>query len=108
MLTRQIENQAYEQYLLNQTNFKQTLPDASTASLTVKDEYTFDFLDLADDYTESQLETELVHNIRNFLLEMGPQFTFIGNQYRLAVDDHEYFIDLLLYHRQRNALSPLS
>ena len=43
-------------------------------------------------------------NIRNFLLEMGHQFTFVGNQFRLQVDDKEYFVDLLLYHRQLQSL----
>jgi hypothetical protein len=41
-----------------------------------------------------------VNNVRSFLLEMGPQFTFIGNRFKLSIDDKEYFIDLLLYHRE--------
>jgi predicted nuclease of restriction endonuclease-like (RecB) superfamily len=70
----------------------------------VKDEYTFDFIDLADEHTERQLESALVNNIRSFLLEMGSRFTFLGNQYKLQVDDREYFIDLLLYHRELQCL----
>jgi predicted nuclease of restriction endonuclease-like (RecB) superfamily len=45
-----------------------------------------------------------VNNVRSFLLEMGPQFTFIGNQFKLSIDDKEYFIDLLLYHRELRCL----
>lgn len=106
VLIHHVEGKTYEKYLLNQTNFEQTLPDAikNQAQLAVKDEYTFDFLSLADEHSESQLESELVNNIRRFLLEMGHQFTFVGNQFRLQVDDKEYFIDLLFYHRQLQCL----
>ncbi|MDR1239393.1 MAG: DUF1016 domain-containing protein, partial [Treponema sp.] len=66
----------------------ETLPDAirKQAVLAVKDEYTFDFMDLVDEHSERQLESALVNNVRSFLLEMGPQFTFIGNQFKLSVD----------------------
>lgn len=106
VLIHQIENKTYEKYLLNQTNFDATLPEElkNQAQLAVKDEYTFDFLNLADEHSESILEEELVKNIRNFLLEMGHQFAFVGNQFKLQVDDKEYFIDLLLYHRQLRSL----
>jgi len=106
ILIHQIENKNYEKYLLNQTNFEQTLPDSTKnqAYLAVKDEYTFDFLGLADEYNESELEKLLVQNIRKFLLEMGYQFTFIGNQFRLEISGKEYFVDLLLYHRQLQCL----
>lgn len=106
VLIHQIENKTYEKYLLNQTNFEQTLPESikNQAHLAVKDEYTFDFLNLAEEHNESQLENALVQNVRNFLLEIGHQFAFIGNQYKLQVGEKEYFIDLLLYHRQLQCL----
>ncbi len=106
VLIHQIENKTYKKYLLNQTNFEQTLPEQVQiqALYAVKDEYTFDFLELGEQHSESQLETALILNVRNFLLEMGNQFTFVGNQFRLQVDDLEYFIDLLLYHRQLQSL----
>lgn len=106
VLIHQIENKTYEKYLLNQTNFEQTLPEniKNQAHLAVKDEYTFDFLNLAEEHSESQLENALVQNVRNFLLEIGHQFAFIGNQYKLQVGEKEYFIDLLLYHRQLQCL----
>ncbi len=106
VLIHQIENKTYEKYLLNQTNFENTLPESikNQAHLSVKDEYTFDFLNLSEEHSESQLENALVKNIRKFLLEMGNQFTFVGNQFKLEVDDKEYFIDLLLYHRQLQCL----
>lgn len=106
VLIHQIENSTYEKYLLNQTNFNDTLPEKvqHQAHLAVKDEYTFDFLNLTDEYSENTLEKELVKNIRNFLLEMGYMFAFVGNQFRIQVADKEYFIDLLLYHRQLQCL----
>lgn len=106
ILIHQIENKTYQKYLLNQTNFEQTLPGPvkNQAVLAIKDEYTFDFLELSEQHNERELENALIQNIRNFLLEMGHQFTFIGNQFKLQVEDKEYFIDLLLYHRQLQCL----
>ncbi|MCP4349581.1 MAG: DUF1016 domain-containing protein [Desulfobacterales bacterium] len=102
VLIHQIENKTYEKYLLNQTNFDQTLPDRykHQAKLAVKDHYTFDFLELADKHSEHELELALVRNIRKFLIEMGSWFTFVGNQFRLQVGKNDYFIDLLLFHRK--------
>ena len=106
VLIHQIENKTFEQYLLNQANFEEKLPDKvrKQAYLAVKDNYTFDFLGLADEHSEHELEQALVKNIRSFLLEMGNDYTFVGNQYKLEVSDKEYFIDLLLYHRRLQAL----
>ncbi|MDP3103981.1 MAG: PDDEXK nuclease domain-containing protein [Candidatus Methanoperedens sp.] len=74
------------------------------AKLAVKDHYTFDFLELADEHSEHQLEEALIINIRNFLCEMGFCFAFVGNQFRVTVDDEDFFIDLLLYHRELQCL----
>ncbi len=106
VLTHQIENKSYEKYLLNQTNYDQVLPDhlKNQAILSVKDQYNFELLDLADEHSERELETSIIKNIRAFLMQMGSDFAFIGNQYRLEVDGQEYFIDLLLYHRQLRSL----
>jgi predicted nuclease of restriction endonuclease-like (RecB) superfamily len=106
VLIHQIESQAYERFLLNQTNFDQALPEKyrPQAKLAVKDEYTFDFLELGEEHSERELELALINNIRRFLIEMGGYFTFIGNQYRLEVGGDEFFVDLLLYHRKLRCL----
>jgi len=107
VLENHIDNQSYEKYLLNQTNFDKSLPFEvylQQAKLSVKDEYNFSFLELGDEYSEHQLEIALINNVRNFLAEMGSDFTFVGNQYKLEIDDEEYFIDLLLYHRRLKSL----
>lgn len=106
VLIHQIANKTYERYLINQTNFDVTLPEAirDQAVLAVKDEYTFEFLGLSDQHSERELEHALIANIRGFLLEMGHQFTFVGNQFRIEIEGKEYFIDLLLYHRKLKCL----
>ncbi len=106
VLIHQIDNQSYEKFLLNQTNFDKTLEEKYKyqASFAVKDEYNFDFLALGEEHSEQALEIGLINNIRNFLSQMGTDFTFVGNQYKLEIDDEEYFIDLLLYHRRLQSL----
>ena len=106
VLIHQIENRTYEKTLLNQTNFDAALPEPvrAQARLAVKDEYTFDFLELADEHSERQLEDALLANVEAFLREMGGLFTLIGSQYRIEIGDNEYFIDLLLFHRRLKCL----
>lgn len=106
VLDNQIDNNSYEKFLLNQTNFNNTIVEKykHQAVLAIKDEYNFSFLELGDDYSEHELETGLINKVREFLAQMGSDFTFIGNQYKLEVDDEEYFIDLLLYHRKLKSL----
>jgi predicted nuclease of restriction endonuclease-like (RecB) superfamily len=106
VLDHQIENQTYEKTLVNQTNFEIVLSEEvrTQAKLAVKDEYTFDFLELADKHSERQLESAILARVEPFLQEMGGMFTFMGSQYRLEVGGKEYFIDLLLYHRQMRCL----
>ncbi len=106
VLDNHIDNKSYEKYLLNQTNFDKIIEDKykHQAKLAVKDEYNFDFLELGDEHSEYELEIGLINKIREFLSQMGTDFTFIGNQFKLEIDDEEYFIDLLLYHRRLKSL----
>ncbi len=106
VLVVQIENDTYRKTLLSQTNFETTLPAEiqKQAKLAVKDEYIFDFLDLSDQHSERDLECAILSKMEAFLREMGGMFAFIGSQYRLQINDEEYFIDLLLFHRHMNCL----
>jgi predicted nuclease of restriction endonuclease-like (RecB) superfamily len=87
-------------------NFKTTISDSdlqSKALLSFKDEYLLDFINIEspdDEWDERVLETEIVANIRNFIMSLGKDFTFIGNQYRIMVEEQEYFIDLLFFNRR--------
>lgn len=106
VLINQLEAGAFERYMANQTNFDKAVPEKYRyqAKLAVKDEYSFDFLELGEEHSEKELDRALLENVRRFLIEMGSYFTFVGNQYRLEIDGQEFFIDLLLYHRQLRAL----
>jgi len=106
VLLHQIEGGSYQRFLANQTNFDKSLEEKykHQAKLAVKDNYIFDFLELAEDYKERELELGLIMNIRKFLLEMGGDFSFIGNQYHVKVGEEDFYIDLLLYHRKLKSL----
>lgn len=100
VLVHWIESGLYEREGTAQTNFKRTLPAprSDLAQQLVKDPYRFDFLDIAEEANERDVEAGLVQHMRDFLLELGVGFAFIGNQYRLDIDDDEFFLDLLFYH----------
>ncbi|SFQ38263.1 PDDEXK nuclease domain-containing protein [Hymenobacter arizonensis] len=106
VLAQQLKAQAYQKTITAQHNFPTTLTAAQlpAATLALKDEYTFGFLALAPEHSEYELEQALLSNVRRFLIEMGGDFTFIGNQFRLEVEGQEYFIDLLLFHRELQCL----
>lgn len=106
VLVHQVEGKAFERFLLNQTNFDATLAEKYRyqAKLAVKDSYSFDFLEMSQEYSEHELELNLLKNIRKFLLEMGGDFAFMGNQYKLEVGAETFYIDLLLYHRRLKSL----
>lgn len=109
VLALKIDAKTYESTLLNQTNFNKTLPEKirNQAKLAVKDEYTFDFLELGEEHAERELEAAILSKVEKFLAEMGGKFAFMGSQYRLEVGEKEYFIDLLLYHRGLKCLVAL-
>ena len=81
-------------------NFLNTLPtpQSELANETLKNPYIFDFLTLADTFSERELETELIKHIEKFLLELGTGFAFVGRQYQLSISDKDFYLDLLFYH----------
>ncbi|HUH02727.1 MAG TPA: PDDEXK nuclease domain-containing protein, partial [Kofleriaceae bacterium] len=100
VLAMQIEAGLYQREGNAVTNFGSTLPSphSDLAQQTVKDPYLFDFLELAEDAKERDVERALIEHIRDFLLELGVGVAFIGNQVRLEVGDEEFYVDLLFYH----------
>ncbi len=100
VLVMQIESQLYQRQGGAITNFDQTLPSPQSdlAQQIIKSPYNFDFLSLGKDALERELEKGLVEHIRNFLLELGLGFSFLGSQYPIEVGGKEYRIDLLFYH----------
>lgn len=109
VLMHQIDNKTYEKTLTGHTNFSKTLsPEIrNQAKLAVKDEYTFDFLEMGGEHSERQFEDALIAKMDGFLREMGGAFAYVGRQFRMEVSGKEYFIDVLLYHRHLNCLVAL-
>jgi len=86
-------------------NFDRTLPapQSDLARDITKDPYNFDFLTLGDDAHERDLEHGLLDHLRQFLLELGVGFAFVGSQYRLTIGNEDFYIDLLFYHLKLRA-----
>lgn len=102
VLNYQIDINLYERKALTdkKNNFKDTLlePQSDLANDLQKDPYIFNLPLLKEKFVEKELEESMVERIRDVLLELGNGFSFIGNQYKLTVDDNDYYIDLLFYH----------
>jgi predicted nuclease of restriction endonuclease-like (RecB) superfamily len=103
ILEMQIESGLYERQgvLSNkQTNYRENLPpiQSDLAHEILKDPYHFDFLTISDEAHEREIETALINHVRDFLLELGQGFAFVGSQVPLTFDDQEFFMDLLFYH----------
>jgi hypothetical protein len=78
--------------------------DIVTPNDAIKDPYVLEFLDLKDEYSESDLEAALIQRLEDFLLELGEGFTFVGRQRRLRIDQTWYRVDLLFFHRKLRCL----
>lgn len=102
VLVLQIESRLFERQGSAITNFEQALPkpQSDLAQQLLKDPYNFEFLTISQNAHELELERGLVTHIRDFLLELGMGFSFVGSQYPLEVDGTEYRLDLLFYHLQ--------
>jgi predicted nuclease of restriction endonuclease-like (RecB) superfamily len=100
VLVHQIESGLYRRQGKADTNFSRTLPDAQSelAQQLLKDPYNFDFISLGKEAQERELEQALIDRIRDFLLELGVGFAFVGSQYHLEVEGEDFYIDLLFYH----------
>lgn len=103
VLLNQIKGDAYKHHKLDNklSNFEKALPAhlSEQANEALKSEYNLDFLGITKPVHERELENRLIENIRDLILELGYGFSFIGNQYRLKLNQKEYSIDLLFYHR---------
>ena len=102
-LERQIDSAYYERYVLSQGK---QLPEhiSQTVRNSILDTYILDFLDLPEQYSERNFQKALIENLKHFLLELGKDFSFIGEEYKVQVGGHDYFIDLLFYHRALSCL----
>jgi predicted nuclease of restriction endonuclease-like (RecB) superfamily len=105
-LDRQIASQFYERSkTARRTLVAKSKPDDEiSADDHIRDPFVLEFLNLKDEYSESELEDALIEHLEKFLLELGGEFTFIARQKRLRVGDQWYRVDLLLFHRRLRCL----
>lgn len=102
VLLNQVKARAYEVSLQDKShNFAAVLPEylAEQAEETLKSQYSLEFLGLTQAIHERDLERSLIARLKDFMIELGYGFCFIGSQYRLTLGENEYFLDLLFYHR---------
>ena len=104
-LARQIDSGYYERYMLSKKPAPPAVAEAkkSTGNIFL-DTYTLEFLDLPDTVSEKDIQASIVNNLKDFILEIGRDFTYIGREYRVQVGNHDYFVDLLFFHRGLSCL----
>lgn len=99
-LDRQISASFFERTVLGNSKLSTAVRESNNdLSNTFKDSYVFEFLNLPDPHSESDLQRGLVRQMKNFILELGKDFLFIGEEYKLQVGNSDFYIDLLFYHR---------
>ncbi len=110
-LDRQVSSQFYERAALSRNkaamlckSSKAVPADALTADEEIRDPLVLEFLNLKDEYSESDLEESLIRNLETFLMELGGDFAFVGRQQRLRLDDEWYRVDLVFFHRRLRCL----
>lgn len=102
-LDRQINSMLFERTMLSDAKNKELLV-RSEGLLALRDAYVFEFLNVKELYREKDLRKSIVSNLRDFILEFGKDFTFVGEEYRVQVGNTDFFIDLLFYNRALSCL----
>ena len=104
-LERLINTGTYERTILAQKNMSEAVKQLPKSSENIfKDTYILEFLDLPVPYKEKDLQTALVSSLKDFILELGKNFSFIGQEYRVQVGNQDFYIDLLFFHRELQSL----
>ena len=108
-LNRQLQSLYYQRYVLSDGNASKSAKkiineEDDFPNTRILDTYSLEFLDLPKEFSEKDLKTSIIKNLKDFILEIGKDFTFIGDEYRVQVGNHDYFIDLLFYSRQLSCL----
>ncbi|AFC72140.1 hypothetical protein MCC_02625 [Rickettsia rhipicephali str. 3-7-female6-CWPP] len=95
----QIKSNLHERSAEGINNFSNTLPElhSDLARSIIKDPYNLEFLDIQGKIIERDLENKLIDNIKNFLLELGQGFAFVGNQYHIELEGEDYYLDLVFF-----------
>lgn len=107
-LDRQITSSYYERYMLSDgkqlPTVTKTIDEDDYPNTRILDTYSLEFLDLPSEFSEKDLKNAIIKNLKDFILEVGRDFTFIGDEYRVQVGKHDFFIDLLFYNRELSCL----
>lgn len=103
-LIDKIKSHHFENQALAQNNFNTTIPDTLKAQVAWEfvDDYNIELISPDQPFSEKEIENTIVTNVVNFLADMGGSFAFVGRQYRLTIDEKEYFIDLLFFNFKLN------
>ena len=103
-LERQISSSYFERAMLGNLKLSAVLRVLPNINNTLKDNYVLEFLGLPVKHEEHHLQKALIHNMKQFILELGRDFIFVGEEFRLQVGNQDFFIDLLFFHRGLSAL----
>ena len=104
-LERQMDSGYYERYMLSSGESLPAIQKAKKETHDLfMDSYVLEFLDAPKIGSERDFQKSILENLKNFILEIGKDFSFIGNEYRVQVGNHDYYIDLLFYHRGLSCL----
>ena len=105
-LERQIDSAYFERYMLSS---QKPVPEGTSKDVRASflDTYVLEFLDLPQQYSENNLRKAIIENLKQFILEFGKDFTFVGEEYRIQIGGQDFFIDLLFYNRALSCLVPV-
>ena len=107
-LNRQITSGYYQRYILSNGNalesIEKTIDDDDLPNTKILDSYSLEFLDLPNKYSEKDLRKAIVKNLKVFILEIGKDFTFVSEEFRIQVGNNDYYIDLVFYNRNLKCL----
>ena len=105
-LERQLDSAYYERYKLSEGKMSPEFVSEKVRS-SILDTYILEFLDLPAQYSERNFRKAIIENLKNFILEFGKDFSFIGEEYRVQVGEQDFYIDLLFYNRALSCLVPI-
>jgi len=107
-LDRQIGSGYFERYMLSDGKANQSIAkvdgDEDYPNTRILDTYSLEFLDLPNHYSEYDLKKSIIANMKDFILEIGKDFTYVGEEYRIQVGNEDFYIDLLFFNRELNCL----
>ena len=107
-LDRQISSGYFQRYMLSDGKANQSITKATGEedypNTRILDTYSLEFLDLPNNYSEKDLKKSIISNMKDFILEIGKDFTYVGEEYRVQVGNEDFYIDLLFYNRTLSCL----